>query len=88
MTAVITRHRIATAALVAATALAAVPAAARADGAPPLTDEQAYELTCGHLGVPCAPAHPRAHRRGRSARVRATSRPPARRVTRARSADR
>ena len=60
------------AALVAAAALlASAPATALAgDGdAKPLSDEQAYQLTCGHLGVPCGGPHKR-HHRSHSARAK------------------
>ena len=88
MTTALTRSRMAAAALVAAVALAAAPAAAHADSSAPLSDEQAYELTCGHLGVPCAPAHRHAHRRARVARAHGRSAHRGRPVTRARTADR
>ena len=66
-------------ATIALAALAAPAAASSGSGA--MTDEQAYELTCGHLGVPCedgsshharaARHHAHAARHHRSARVRA-----------------
>jgi hypothetical protein len=54
------------AAVLAAAALAVVPAGAVAsDGdAKPMSSEQVYALTCGHLGVPCNPPHARHHARG------------------------
>jgi hypothetical protein len=67
----IARRRTAFAALAVAAALAAVPAGARADGAAPMTEDQMYALTCGHLGVPCAAPAPRhGHRSARAAGAR------------------
>jgi hypothetical protein len=71
MPATIARRRTALAALAVAAALAAVPAGARADAPAPMTDEQMYALTCGHLGVPCAAPAPRhGHRSARAAGAR------------------
>jgi hypothetical protein len=58
------------AAILAAAALAVVPATAAAgDGdAKPMSSDQVYALTCGHLGVPCNPPHARHHARARHAR--------------------
>jgi hypothetical protein len=64
-------RRTAVAALAVAAALAAVPAGARADAPAPMTEDQIYTLTCGHLGVPCAaPARPHGQRRARAAGAR------------------
>jgi hypothetical protein len=79
MPATIARRRTALAALAVAAALAAVPTGARADAPKPMTDDEMYTLTCGHLGVPCAAPAPRhAHGRARAAgaRHRHTSRKP------------
>jgi hypothetical protein len=71
MPATIAPRRTALAALAVAAALAAVPAGARADAPTPMTDDQMYALTCGHLGVPCAaPAPRRDHGRARAAGAR------------------
>jgi hypothetical protein len=68
MPATIASRRTALAALAVAAALAAVPAGARADGPAPMTADQIYALTCGHLGVPCAaPATHHSHGRARTA---------------------
>jgi hypothetical protein len=67
----IARRRTALAALAIAAALAAVPAGARADAPAPMTEDQMYALTCGHLGVPCAaPAARQGHRRAKAAGAR------------------
>jgi hypothetical protein len=42
-------------------ALAAVPPPSDADSGS-MNDEQIAALTCGHLGMPCPPAHPKRHR--------------------------
>jgi hypothetical protein len=71
MSATIASRRTALAALAVAAALAAVPAGARADGPKPMTDDEMYALTCGHLGVPCAAPAPRhGHGRARAAGAR------------------
>jgi hypothetical protein len=71
MPATIARRRTALAALAVAAALAAVPAGARADAPAPMTEDQMYALTCGHLGVPCAAPAPRqGHHRARAAGAR------------------
>ena len=42
--------------------LASAPATAVGDGgAKPMTADESYALTCGHLGVPCNPPHPKRH---------------------------
>jgi hypothetical protein len=71
MPATIAPRRTALAALAVAAALATVPAGAGADASAPMTDDQMYALTCGHLGVPCAAPAPRqSHRRARAAGAR------------------
>jgi hypothetical protein len=54
-----------------ASIFASAPAPAAGDGgATPLSAEESYALTCGHLGVACDPPHKkkrRAHRAGHRA---------------------
>jgi hypothetical protein len=55
------------AAVIAAAALLPASAAAGDGSSRPMTADESYALTCGHLGVPCNPPHKRHGHRARHA---------------------
>ena len=57
------------AAVIAAALTSPASAAAGDGGARPMSAEESYALTCGHLGVPCDPPHRRHSHRARRAHV-------------------
>jgi hypothetical protein len=70
------RLRSAVAALAVGACLALPAAAVASDGdAQPMTGAESYQLTCGHLGVPCEqPAKPRRRHGSKVRRARAGAR--------------